>query len=187
MKDDINSNMISKNDLKSNAKVTTKEKVYNIDKMNSSTIKDKEITFWSTKNENLNSERYFFDPKQANTINKSHKYRQEQNLKTFKTLNLSEFTIHNALIAKEELFLNTSANKPNNSMPIKNDNHMQLNQLNKVHNEKSNKNLDFYFNRVKKSKRNNNLAKIKLDKNKFLPNTKMIILESIVNTESLQN
>ncbi|EJW04498.1 hypothetical protein EDEG_04222 [Edhazardia aedis USNM 41457] len=145
MKDDINSNMISKNDLKSNAKVADKEKVNNIDKLNSLTIKDKEITFWSTKNENLNSERYFFDPKQANTINKSHKYRQEQNIKTFKTLNLEEFTIHNALIAKDQLFFNTSANKPNDSMPIKNDNHTQLKQLNKVHNENSNKNLDLYL------------------------------------------
>ncbi|EJW01213.1 hypothetical protein EDEG_04057 [Edhazardia aedis USNM 41457] len=159
MKEYLNSNMISKNDFKSNAKVKTKEKVYNIDKINFSTIKDKEITFWCTKNENLISERYFFDPKQANTINKSHKYRQIQNIKTFKTLNLSQFTIHNALIAKDQLFLNTSANKPNNSMPIKNDNHTQLNQLNKVHCEKSNKNLDLYLNRVLLSEENNNLTK----------------------------
>ncbi|EJW04426.1 hypothetical protein EDEG_04225, partial [Edhazardia aedis USNM 41457] len=185
-KDDKNGNMISKNDLKSNAKFAAKEKIYNDDKMNSSTIKDKEKTFWSTKNENLISERYFFDPKQANTINKSRKYRQEQNIKTFKTLNLSEFNIHNAPIGKDQLFLNISANNPNNSMPIKNDNHMQSNQLNKVHNEKSNKNLDLYFNRVKKSEGNNNLEKIKLDKNNFLPNSKKIIQESTVNTESLQ-
>ncbi|KNH48520.1 hypothetical protein EDEG_05099, partial [Edhazardia aedis USNM 41457] len=185
-KDDINSNIISKNDLKSNVKVADREKVNNIDKFNSLTIKDNEITFWSTKKENLNRERYFFDPKQANTTNKGNKYRQDQNLKTFKTLNLSQFTIHNALIAKDQLFLNTSVNKPNNSMSTKNDNHTQLNQLNKVHNEKSNKNLDLYFNTVKKSEQNNNLAKIKLDKNKFLPNSKKFIQESTVNTESLQ-
>ncbi|EJW05175.1 hypothetical protein EDEG_00733 [Edhazardia aedis USNM 41457] len=121
--------MTSKNKLKINAMVAAKEKVNNIDKLNSLTIKDNAITFWSTKKENLNSERYFFNPKQANTINKSHKYRQEQNIKTFKALNLVEFTIHNALIDKDQLFLNTSANCPNNSMSIKNENHTQLKQL----------------------------------------------------------